>query len=77
MKQLIIVPDGWPCTLAECPPGFFVIEESLCLKSEYGDNEAYVDSGEYFARGTTSKEKRANVIVQPVKAVWQEVDSHE
>lgn len=74
MKQLIVVPDGWPCTLAECPPGFFIFRESLCLKSEYGVNEAYVESGEYFAGGTTTKEERSLLIVQPVKSVWQEVE---
>jgi hypothetical protein len=74
MKQLVIVPDGWPCTLAECRPGFFVSKESLCLKSEYGTNDAYVESGEYFAGGAATKEERALLIVQPVKAVWEEVE---
>lgn len=33
-----IVPDGWPCSLADCPPGPFVTladPELLCFKSKY------------------------------------------
>lgn len=77
MRQLVIKPDGWPCTLAECPPGFFVAGNSLCLKTEYSSEktEAYLDSGEYFAGGAATKEDREKLIVQPVTAVWEEVDA--
>lgn len=49
-----LVPDGEKVTLADCPPGLFVsCYGSLCLKSEYGNNEGRIDayiveSGEFF-----------------------------
>ena len=69
MKTLSIKPDGWPCTLLECPPGFFVYEDSLCFKTEYDQDivEAYCESGETFCKEKTT-------IVQPVEAVWIEND---
>lgn len=75
MKFLVIKPYYWPCTLAECPPGFFVVNDALCFKTEYSSEktEAYVGSGEYFAGGAVSKEDRENIMVQPVVAVWEEV----
>lgn len=72
VKQLIIQPVGWPCAFAECPPGFFVAGESLCLKTEYGENEAYVESGEAFWGGADSILERDRLIVQPVMPVWVE-----
>lgn len=36
MKRLVVVPAGWPCTLAECPPGLFLFEgKHLGFKTEY------------------------------------------
>lgn len=76
MKQLIIKPDGWPCTLAECPPGHFLHGDHLAFKSEYGDNDAYCDNGEYFVGGAgIEKEKRSQIMVQPVKYEWEEVEA--
>ena len=66
MKRMIIVPDGWPCLYHECRPGFFVVNESLYLKSEYG-GEGYCDTGEYFAK--------TDCMVQPVNSVWEEFES--
>jgi hypothetical protein len=66
MKMLVINPNGWPCTFIECPPGLFVVNNDLCLKTEYGNDEAYCDSGEAFAR--------KDAIVQPVVAEWIEVE---
>lgn len=39
MKRMIVEPDGWPCTLEECPPGHFVIDGQLCFKTEYPAHE--------------------------------------
>ncbi|MDR5801148.1 hypothetical protein [Caballeronia sp. LZ001] len=57
-----------PCSLQDCPPGFFLFNGLLCLKSEYGgaNVEAYVESGEYFWGGAKSKEERDALIVTPV-----------
>lgn len=78
MKRLIIVPSGWPCKLAECSPGFFLWQDmntelyhaSLCFKSEYGD--VFNEAGECFWGGTTSKEARADIMVQPCDWEWEE-----
>lgn len=76
MKKLIIKPDGWPCTLAECPPGFFVFEGWLGFKSEYGDDsdkmEVFNSGGEAFWGGVSGHEARAALVVQPVVAEWEE-----
>ena len=53
MRQLVMVPEGWPCTLAECRPGHFVFDgQHLGFKSEYqtstGRIEAFNEAGEYF-----------------------------
>lgn len=77
MRTLQIVPDGWPCTLEECPPGFFIVGEDLCFKTEYhtekGESEAYCHTGEYFVGGAASSEARAALVVQPVAAEWVDV----
>jgi hypothetical protein len=85
MKKLVIKPEGWPCTFGECRPGYFIITKvatygELFLKTEYSSNEhpdnfdAYCATGEYFWGGTTTKEDRNNIIVQPVEVVWEECD---
>ena len=65
MKQLVLKPNGWPCTLEECPPGIFVCGENIGFKSEYSNDktEAFCESGEYFCAGDDK-------IVQPVTAEW-------
>jgi hypothetical protein len=35
MRRLIIEPEGWPCTLDECPPGLFMYEGTLAIKSAH------------------------------------------
>jgi len=67
MRDLLLVPDGWPCKLKDCQPGFFVYEDQLCFKTEYGDGDIFCSSGEYF-----SKDGRQDLIVQPVSYEWRE-----
>jgi hypothetical protein len=79
-RRLLIAPNGWPCTLAECPPGHFVYQGSLCFKTEYrcsttpdrpaGKIEAYCESGEFFVAGAASEADREKIIVQPVSSEW-------
>ena len=80
-KTYTLEPDGWPCTFAACPPGFFMIEGSLYLKSEYctpveGLNkpDAYCESGEYFAGGVKTEAERLALIVQPVRVAEGETE---
>lgn len=68
MKRLIVEPDGWPLTYAECPPGFFTMGDSLFFKSEYG-GDGYCDTGEYFVGGVDAAD-RGGLIVQPVMYRW-------
>ncbi len=72
MKRLELNPHGWPCKLTECPPGLFLYNDSVCMKTEYGDIEAYCDTGEAFSGGGAEPEKRAALIVQPLVSNWVE-----
>lgn len=72
MKQLIIKPKGWLCLLKDCPPGFFVYADSLCFKTEYGQDEVYCESGEVFYGGTSEKDARQELQVLPVSPIWVE-----
>jgi|WetSurSiteA1Bulk_404760.scaffolds.fasta_scaffold298351_2 hypothetical protein len=74
MKRLEIVPDGWPCRFAECPPGLFVYNNTLCTKTDYEGMhaEAFCSSGETFWGGTTNGEDRKKLIVTPCSARWKE-----
>lgn len=70
MKQeLHIIPNGFPCSLSECEPGFFIYENNLCFKDEYGGY--YCSSGEAFWGGVSDKEDRDKLIVQPVVEEWR------
>lgn len=70
MKQeLIILPNGFPCSLGECEPGFFIHENNLCFKDEY--RGAYCDTGEAFWAGTDNEKDRDKIIVQPVVYEWR------
>lgn len=72
MKRLVMVPEGWPCTHAECRPGFFLYGERLCFKDEYGSaGGSYCDSGEAWMGGTADKAERGKLIVQPVTPEWE------
>ena len=78
MIEMIIVPDGWPCTLEACRPGFFVFDNRLCFKSEYtndnGHLEAFCESGEAFWGGAKTHQERDALRVHPVIYKWQEVE---
>lgn len=73
MKRLELQPEGWPCTFGECPPGLFLMGEDVCLRTQYG-SDAYLDNGDAFWGGASTKEDRNALIVQPLKAVWMEVE---
>ena len=65
MRELKMRPDGWPCLIEECPPGFFVYEDQLCFKNEYMD-QPFNSAGEYF--------QPKKVEVQPVSAWWENIE---
>lgn len=74
MKRLVLEPDGWPCTLEECPPGLFLCQKDICFKTEYrtekGNIESYCDSGEFFWGGCSTPDDVGKIIVQPMKSLW-------
>lgn len=84
MRRLMIEPNGWPCTLKECPPGHFTYRDDLCFKTEYrcattasspnGKIEAYCESGEFFVGGADTEDAREQLVVQPVVAQWIDED---
>jgi len=58
-------------TLEDCPIGLFVSENTLCLKTEYGNNEGRIDcyivsSGEFFWGNSKSVDELRKEIVYPV-----------
>lgn len=68
------MPDGWACKLEECPPGLFVYEGFLGLKTQYHPNgkmEVYCNNGDAFWGQTTTEEEKRKLIVQPVRSVWE------
>ena len=83
MKRLIMKPTGFECTFGECPPGFFIIDDELCLKSDYQTKtpkgykpDAYLDNGSYFCGGVgvDTIEKRNALKVLPVEPVWEDFE---
>jgi hypothetical protein len=76
MKRLVMVPDGWPCSLGESRPGFFIWQDNLCFKDEYGSaGNSFNSAGEIFWGGVTTKEDRSRLVVQPVEPTWEEYDT--
>jgi hypothetical protein len=63
-----LIQTGWPCSIAECQPGHFILNEELCFKSEYRNEaskpEVFNCAGEYLC---VDFEK---TIVQPVDIMW-------
>jgi len=76
MKELKIEPNGWPCKFFECPIGLFLSEDTLCLRTEYGDDAFIIESGESFwGPAPQTKKSRAECVVQPCIAVWHKTES--
>lgn len=68
MKRLVMMPDGWSCTIDECRPGHFAFKGLLCFKSEYGVKpECFNEAGEYLQYAPSD-------LVQPVDPVWEEFE---
>ena len=70
--KLVLEPIDWPVQLKYCRPGFFVYNKTLCLLTEYGYDEAFIESGERFWGGAKCKEDLMELLVQPVIPKWEE-----
>lgn len=56
-----------PVPLNDCPPGLFIFEGILAIKTIYGNESFCVDGGETFWGGTNAQEDRNKLIVRPVR----------
>lgn len=74
-KRLELVPEGFPVTFAECPPGFFMQGKDVFMKTEYGEGEAFCESGEAYWGGVTTPEARAKIQVQPLVSKWVQFEA--
>ena len=74
MKRVSIVPHGWKCTLAECPPGLFHCNGSIAIKTEYGPDAYLLDGGEAFVGGIPDKDERGGLWVQPCILEYEDGD---
>ena len=70
-----LIPHGWPCSIEECPPGYFAWiygDDHTCIgfKSEYsrdeGDKDVFNEAGEYLTLDSPTDE------VQPLEVSWEE-----
>lgn len=52
--------------LKDCPKGLFIKDETLCVKTEYGNESYIVWSGEYFWGGAKTKAEIGEVLVLPI-----------
>lgn len=52
--------------LVDCPIGLFIKDDTLCVKTEYGNDAYIVCSGEYFWGGTATEDERNEVMVLPI-----------
>lgn len=70
MRRLVVMPDGWLCTIAECRPGHFIWNGLLCFKTEYGgaNLECFNEAGEALCGYD------AETRVQPVDPVWEDYE---
>lgn len=60
---------GQPVRLGELPPGLFMFNGTLALKSQYGHDCFIVSNGEAFWGGTNNVSDLARLMVQPVSVV--------
>jgi hypothetical protein len=70
VKELKIIPMGWPCTLGECPTGLFVYGKTLCVKSVH--DGPILATGDVAWCGASAEDARNQLIVQPCEAIWEE-----
>ena len=52
--------------LEDCPIGLFIKDDTLCVKTEYGNDAYVVCSGEFFWGGTATQDERNKVMVLPI-----------
>ena len=73
--RIEIKPSDFECYLKDCPPGLFLKENMIGLKTEYGHCEAFCDTGEAFWSGAKGKEELARVKVVPLE--YEVIDEDE
>lgn len=53
--------------LRDYPKGLFIYDDTLCVKTEYGNESYIVWSGEYFWGGANTKDEIGNVLILPIE----------
>lgn len=71
-RALVLEPDGWPCSIRDCPDGLFTWAEDVYLKQ--GDRAMWLDGVE-FDPYPASPDKLRDMDVQPVRATWRDLDA--
>lgn len=65
--KFVIEPDGWECSLEDCPPGYFMHCGDLCFKTEYRRTtivDTYNSAGATFSVPPGVEVR--DIMVQPV-----------
>lgn len=52
--------------LRDYPKGLFIKGNTLCVKTEYGNDAYIVGSGEYFWGGAKTKEEIGDILILPI-----------
>ncbi len=52
--------------LKDCPIGLFIKDDTLCVKTEYGNESYIVSSGEFFWGGAERMAQIGEVLVLPI-----------
>ena len=63
--RIELVPSGFPCRLANCPPGPFLYGDNVGMKSVH-DSVYVVNNGDAFWGDTDKGACRNDLIVQPL-----------
>lgn len=79
-RGLVIVPQKRRRKLVDCPTGLFLHGDTLCLKTEYGNNEGRIDAyivstGEFYwgdAPQTIANQRKQ--LVTPCDVVRAELE---
>jgi len=82
VRELVVKPDGWKCTLEECNCGLFVYKKKIVgvkVDSIDGSLIAYDSFGEEFWGNAKTDEERKKLLVTPciVNCNWWGVSSEE
>lgn len=65
-KITLETPQYQEVTLEECPPGFFMFNDQVCLKTKVHSEFYLCDTGEDFSGETSSRADLLRLMVRPI-----------